>query len=60
MTLALSLPISPERNTVVALTYGVFVFTILAQGLSIGRLSRQVARAADRPARSLADRVEEP
>ncbi len=44
VALALSLPMGPERNTVVALTYGVVVFSILAQGLSIGHLSRQVAR----------------
>jgi CPA1 family monovalent cation:H+ antiporter len=60
VALALSLPMGPERNTVVALTYGVVVFSILAQGLSIGRLSRRVARTADRQARSRADRVEEP
>jgi CPA1 family monovalent cation:H+ antiporter len=60
VALALSLPIGPERNTVVALTYGVVVFSILAQGLSIGRLARQAARTADRQARSRADRVEEP
>lgn len=60
VALALSLPMGPERNTVVALTYGVVVFSILAQGLSIGHLSRQVARTADRQARSRADRVEEP
>jgi CPA1 family monovalent cation:H+ antiporter len=48
VALALSLPMGPERDTVVALTYGVVVFSILAQGLSIGRLSRQVARTAER------------
>jgi monovalent cation:H+ antiporter, CPA1 family len=59
VALALSLPMGAERNTVVALTYGVVVFSILAQGLSIGRLTRQAARAADQQARSRADRVEE-
>ena len=48
VALALSLPLGAERDTVVSLTYGVVVFSILAQGLTIGRLSRQVARAADR------------
>lgn len=48
VALALSLPMGTERDTVVSLTYGVVVFSILAQGLTIGRLSRQVARAADR------------
>ena len=41
VALALSLPMCPERNTVVALTYGVVVFSILAQGLSIGRVTRR-------------------
>lgn len=41
VALALSLPEGPERNTVVALTYGVVVFSILVQGLSIGKLTRQ-------------------
>ncbi len=36
----LSLPAGPERNTVVALTYCVVVFSILVQGLSIGRVTR--------------------
>ncbi|MBK7904051.1 MAG: sodium:proton antiporter [Proteobacteria bacterium] len=36
VALALSLPIGPEGDTVVALTYGVVVFSILGQGLSIG------------------------
>jgi len=45
VALALSLPAGPERDTVVALTYGVVVFSILAQGLSIGYVVRKaVAR----------------
>ena len=40
VALALSLPAGPERDTVVALTYCVVVFSILAQGLSIGRVTR--------------------
>ncbi len=40
VALALSLPEGPERNTVVALTYGVVVFSILVQGLSIGKVTR--------------------
>jgi CPA1 family monovalent cation:H+ antiporter len=49
VALALSLPIGPERNTVVALTYGVVVFSILAQGLSIKHVTRRaVVRTADR------------
>ncbi len=40
VALALSLPAGAERDTVVALTYGVVVFSILVQGLSIGRVTR--------------------
>jgi CPA1 family monovalent cation:H+ antiporter len=41
VALALSLPSGPERDTVVALTYGVVVFSILVQGLSIGYVTRK-------------------
>ena len=41
VALALSLPAGPERDTVVALTYSVVVFSILAQGLSIGYVTRK-------------------
>ncbi len=41
VALALSLPVGAERNTVVALTYGVVVFSILVQGLSIGYVTRK-------------------
>ncbi|MGP1677602.1 MAG: cation:proton antiporter [Burkholderiales bacterium] len=41
VALALSLPPGPERNTVVALTYSVVVFSILVQGLSIGYVTRK-------------------
>ena len=41
VALALSLPTGPERDTVVALTYGVVVFSILVQGLSIGYVTRR-------------------
>ena len=44
VALALSLPIGPERNVVLALTYAVVVFSILVQGLSIGRLARYATR----------------
>ena len=40
VALALSLPAGAERDTVVALTYGVVVFSILVQGLSIGIVTR--------------------
>ena len=41
VALALSLPAGPQRETVVALTYGVVVFSILVQGLSVGRVTRR-------------------
>lgn len=41
VALALSLPAGPERDTVLALTYSVVVFSILAQGLSIGHVTRK-------------------
>jgi CPA1 family monovalent cation:H+ antiporter len=41
VALALSLPAGAQRSTIVALTYGVVVFSILAQGLSIGYVTRK-------------------
>jgi len=41
VALALLLPAGPERNTVVALTYCVVVFSILVQGLTIGLVTRK-------------------
>ncbi len=38
VALALSLPRSPERELIVAMTYVVVVFSIAVQGLSVGRL----------------------
>lgn len=40
VALALSLPVGQHRNTVLALTYCVVVFSILVQGLTIGRVVR--------------------
>lgn len=45
VALALSLPAGPERETLVALTYCVVVFSILGQGLTIKRLVRRAIRA---------------
>ena len=42
VALALSLPIGPERDIVLGLTYCIVVFSILGQGLTIGRLIRRV------------------
>ena len=41
VALALSLPLGPQRDTVVTLTYLVVIFSILIQGLSIGKVVRQ-------------------
>jgi monovalent cation:H+ antiporter, CPA1 family len=41
VALALSLPSGPGRNVVLAMTYGVVVFSILVQGLTIGGLVRK-------------------
>jgi CPA1 family monovalent cation:H+ antiporter len=40
VALALSLPAGPQHDVIVALTYLVVVFSILCQGLSIGRVVR--------------------
>jgi len=40
VALALSLPADAGRDTVLALTYCVVVFSVLVQGLSIGRVIR--------------------
>ncbi len=41
VALALSLPEGPERVTLLALTYCVVIFSILAQGLTIGKVVRR-------------------
>ena len=41
VALALTLPFGPEGDTVVALTYGVVVFSVLVQGVSIGYVTRK-------------------
>ena len=48
VALALSLPASPERDTVLALTYCVVAFSILAQGLTIGKVTRKALGAPRR------------
>ena len=45
VALALSLPQGPEREALLAITYIVVVFSILVQGLTVGRL----LRATDHP-----------
>lgn len=41
VAMALALPAGGARDTVVALTYGLVVFSILVQGLSIGQVTRR-------------------
>ncbi|SDL96842.1 sodium/proton antiporter, CPA1 family [Oryzisolibacter propanilivorax] len=52
VALALSLPLGPLRETLLALTYCVVVFSILVQGLSIGRVVRAVLPAHGADART--------
>ena len=47
IALALSIPVSPERQVILAATYSVVIFSVLVQGLSIGKV---VAMRGDRPA----------
>lgn len=41
VALALSLPVGPERNIILALTYCIVVFSVLGQGLTIGHVVRR-------------------
>jgi len=41
VAMALSLPVSPERDLIVAITYGVVCFSILVQGTTIRKLVQQ-------------------
>ena len=43
VALALSLPPSPVRDAIVAMTYVVVVFSILVQGLTIGKVARRLS-----------------
>lgn len=52
VALALALPAGPERDVVLMLTYCVVVFSILVQGLTIGRLARRLGLAAEEGAAS--------
>lgn len=44
VALALSLPPGPERETILVITYAVVVFSVLVQGLTVGRVVRALAR----------------
>jgi CPA1 family monovalent cation:H+ antiporter len=45
VALALSIPAGAERNIVLALTYCIVVFSILGQGLTVGRVVRRTVTA---------------
>lgn len=45
VALALSLPAGPERDLLVQMTYAVVVFSILVQGLTVGRVAGQIPAA---------------
>ena len=47
VALALSLPTGSARETLLALTYCVVVWSILGQGLTISHVARRVIRAQD-------------
>lgn len=50
VALALSLPPGPERDVILMLTYSVVVFSILVQGLTVGRVARKLGLSRDAPA----------
>ena len=41
VALALSLPLSPERDVILAITYSVVVFSIVVQGLTLGKFVKR-------------------
>jgi CPA1 family monovalent cation:H+ antiporter len=46
VALALSLPLSPYRDIIIEATYGVVIFSIIVQGLTVGKLvNRKPARS---------------
>ena len=47
VALALSMPLGPERNLILMLTYTVVVVSILVQGLTIGRLARALGLSTE-------------
>jgi CPA1 family monovalent cation:H+ antiporter len=44
IALALSLPAGPDRQPILAATYAVVVFSVLVQGLTLGRVVSRVTR----------------
>jgi CPA1 family monovalent cation:H+ antiporter len=43
VALALSVPAGPERDLIIAVTYVIVVFSILVQGLTLGRVVKKLA-----------------
>ena len=48
VALVLQLPAGSERDILLALTYGVVVFSILVQGLSVGRVAKTIRPTQDK------------
>jgi CPA1 family monovalent cation:H+ antiporter len=58
MVLALALPIGfPHRAQLVAMTFGVVLLSLVAQGMSMAWLLRRLGLAGERPAAALHDRA---
>ncbi len=53
VALALGLPPSEQRTTLLVVSYGVVLFTIIVQGLTIERVARRLYPAGSQPAGSL-------
>ncbi len=45
VALALSLPLGPERDVILAVTYAIVIFSILVQGLTIGKVIKRMPTA---------------
>ena len=50
VALALSLPASPERDAIVAVTYIIVLVSIAVQGLTIGPMVRRLLGSSNKPA----------
>ena len=49
VALVLQLPVGPERDVLLALTYAVVIFSILVQGLSIGKVAQSLPKETTNP-----------
>ena len=49
VALALSLPAGPERDAILTITYIVVIFSILVQGLTVGKLAERLTAPGDGP-----------